>query len=113
MILVDANLLIYAVDRDAPHHAAARKWVEGAFSGPVTVALSWGVILAFLRLTTRPGILRRPMPPETALEYIDEWLSLPTVEAIVPGDRRRRHQSKASRSQNAVDLHVFFSCKGR
>jgi toxin-antitoxin system PIN domain toxin len=87
MILVDANLLIYAVDRDAPHHKAARKWVEGAFSGSITVGLSWGVILAFLRLTTRPGILKRPMPPESALEFIDEWLSLPTVEIVVPGER--------------------------
>lgn len=86
MILVDANLLIYAVDRDAPHHKAARKWVEGAFSGSVTVGLSWGVMLAFLRLVTRPGILRRPMPPEAALEFIDEWLALPAVEIVVPGE---------------------------
>ena len=87
MILVDANLLIYAVDQDAPHHKAARKWVEGAFSGSITVGLSWSVILAFLRLTTRPGILRRPMSPESAVGFIDEWLSLKTVEIVVPGDR--------------------------
>ena len=87
MILVDANLLIYAVDLDAPHHKAARKWVEGAFSGSTAVGLSWSVILAFLRLTTRPGILRRPMSPESALAFIDEWLSLPTVEIATPGDR--------------------------
>ena len=87
MILIDANLLIYAIDRDAPHHAAARKWLESAFSGSRPVGLSWGVILAFLRLTTRPGILRRPMSPETALEFIDEWLALPCVEVVVPGER--------------------------
>jgi toxin-antitoxin system PIN domain toxin len=90
MILVDANLLIYAVDRDASHHKAARKWVEGALSGSITVGLSWGVMLAFLRLTTRPGVLRRPMPPETALEFIDVWLSLPTVEVAVPGEAHWR-----------------------
>lgn len=87
MILIDANLLIYAIDQDAPHHKAARKWVEGAFSGSTTVGLSWGVILAFLRLTTRPGILRRPMSSDTALEFVDEWLGLPCVEIVVPGDR--------------------------
>ena len=87
MILVDANLLIYAIDQDAPHHKAARKWVESAFSGSTTVGLSWGVILAFLRLTTRPGILRRPMSSDTAMEFVDEWLSLPSVEVVVPGDR--------------------------
>ncbi len=87
MILVDANLLIYAIDRDSPHHKPARKWVEAALSGSTTVGLAWGVILAFLRLTTRPGILRRPMSAETALGFVDEWLSLPAVETVVPGDR--------------------------
>jgi uncharacterized protein len=87
MILVDANLLIYAIDRDSPHHASARRWLEDVLSGSATVGLTWGVILAFLRLTTRPGILRRPMSVETALDFVDEWLSLPAVEAVVPGDR--------------------------
>ena len=86
MILIDANLLIYAIDQDAPHHKAARKWAEGVLSGSTTVGLSWGVILAFLRLTTRPGILRRPMSPERALEFVDEWLRLPAVEIVTPGD---------------------------
>ena len=87
MILVDANLLIYAIDRDSPHHPEARKWVEGALSGADTVGLAWGVILAFLRLTTRPGILRRPMSGDAALDYVDEWLSLPAVEIVLPGER--------------------------
>ena len=87
MILVDANLLIYALDRDSPHHKPARKWLEGALSGSTTVGLAWGVILAFLRLTTRPGILNRPMSPEAALDFVDEWLGLPSVEIVVPGDR--------------------------
>lgn len=87
MILVDANLLIYAIDRDSPHHAGSRKWVEGALSGRDTVGLAWSVILAFLRLTTRPGILSRPMPAEAALDYVDEWLTLPAVEIVLPGER--------------------------
>ena len=87
MILVDANLLIYAIDQDSPHHKTARKWLEGALSGSTTVGLAWGVILAFLRLTTRPGILNRPMPAETAMAFVDEWLSLPAVEIVVPGER--------------------------
>lgn len=87
LILVDANLLIYAIDRDSPHHQAAHKWVEGAFSGSTTVGLSWGVILPFLRLTTRPGILRHPMSTEDALGFIDEWIHLDVVEVVVPGER--------------------------
>ena len=33
MILVDANLLIYAVDQDSPHHDKARRWLEEILSG--------------------------------------------------------------------------------
>ncbi|MEO8360362.1 MAG: type II toxin-antitoxin system VapC family toxin [Vicinamibacteria bacterium] len=87
MILVDANLLIYAIDRDSPQHVAARKWLETVLSASTTVGLTWGVILAFLRLTTRPGILNRPLSAQDALEFIDEWLSLPSVEVIAPGER--------------------------
>lgn len=85
MILVDANVLIYAVDADSPHHRFARRWLESAFSGTTPVGLAWIVILAFLRLTTRPGILRKPLPPEQAMAFVGEWLALPFVEAVGPG----------------------------
>lgn len=86
MILVDANVLIYAVDADSPHHVAARRWLEQALSGTSAVGLAWIVILAFLRLTTRPGILRHPLPLERAMAFVDEWLAQPYVVAVVPGE---------------------------
>ena len=85
MILVDANLLIYAVDSDAPHHARARRWLEDTFSGGDHVGLAWVVVLSFLRVTTRPGILVRPLDPDQALAYVDSWLELPHVEAVEAG----------------------------
>jgi len=53
-MLIDANLLIYAVNRDLPQHAAARSWLEDTFSQSEPVGLPWVVILAFLRLCTVP-----------------------------------------------------------
>jgi toxin-antitoxin system PIN domain toxin len=84
MIIVDANLLIYAINRDAPHHRKARRWLESALSGAETVGLPWIVVLAFLRITTRQGILANPLDPERAISYIDEWLSIPSVELLGP-----------------------------
>ena len=84
MILVDANLLIYAIDKDSPHHAKARSWLEELLSGTTRVGLAWVVILAFLRITTRPGVLRHPLPLERAVEYINEWLAQPYVVAVAP-----------------------------
>ncbi len=85
MILVDVNLLIYAVDSDAPHHPRARRWLEDTLSGGDHVGLAWVVILAFLRVTTRVGILVRPLDPDHALSYVDSWLELPNVETVGPG----------------------------
>lgn len=88
MILVDANLLTYAVDRDSPHHRPARRFLESALSGTTPVALAWVVILAFLRITTRAGLLGHPLTPETALTYVRSWLEQPYVEAVGPGPGR-------------------------
>ena len=87
MILVDANLLIYAIDSDSPRHTEARAWLEGVLSGTIAVGLAWIVILAFLRITTRPGILRKPLSPEQAMAFVDEWLDQPYVTAVGPGER--------------------------
>lgn len=84
MILLDANLLIYAVDADAPQHAKARRWLEKVLSGEDTVGLPWIVVLAFLRVTTRAGVLRRQLSAEQAVGFIDEWLAQPYVELVTP-----------------------------
>ena len=84
MILVDANLLIYAIDSDSPHHRAARRWLEQTLSGATRVGLAWVVILAFLRVTTRGDVVRNPLTAEKALSYVDSWLRQPYVRALRP-----------------------------
>jgi toxin-antitoxin system PIN domain toxin len=90
MILVDANLLIYAINRDAPRHRAARRWWEAALSGSERVGLAWVVTLAFLRITTRPGVMSKPLDVEAATGYVDEWLRQPVVEPVAPGEAHWR-----------------------
>lgn len=79
MILIDVNLLIYAVNEDAPLHRKARLWLEGALSGTETVGLPWLVLLAFLRLATKPGLFQKPLGVRTAFDLIDAWLLQPLV----------------------------------
>mgnify|MGYP001188952146 CR=1 FL=1 len=83
--MVDANLLIYAVDADSPHHRRALAWLEQTLSRGDPVGLAWVVLLAFIRITTRPGVLRRQLSPEDALAYVESWLTQPCVETISPG----------------------------
>ena len=87
MILIDANLLIYAVDADSPPHAAAREWLEEILSGTTRVGLAWIVLLAFVRITSRAGIMQQPLSPEKALAFVDSWLQQPFVEPVAPGAR--------------------------
>jgi hypothetical protein len=90
MILLDANLLIYAVNQDAPLHRKAKSWLESALSGPDTVGFSWNVLVAFLRLITRPGLFRHPLPLETAFDLIASWLDQPSATMVHPGPRHLR-----------------------
>ncbi len=87
MILVDANLLIYAVDRDSPHHTPARRWFEEALSGSGPVGIAWIAAFAFVRITTHPGVMRKPLSAENAIGYVDGWLRHPLVRLIWPGEQ--------------------------
>jgi toxin-antitoxin system PIN domain toxin len=90
MKLVDANILIYSVNRDAPQHAAAKAWLEAAIASRETVGLPWIVLLAFLRLTTRQGLFQTPLSVHAALDLVDTWLEQPSVTVVHPGPRHAR-----------------------
>lgn len=87
MRLVDLDLLIYAVNRDAPQHTRARAWLEHRLNGDETVGIAWVVALGFLRLTTSARAFEHPITPEHATALLDEWIAHPNVELVVPGDR--------------------------
>ena len=90
MRLIDANLLLYAVNADFPLHRDARSWVEETLSGAETVGFAWVVLLAFLRLSTRPGIFSRPLSPAESLDIVDSWLEQPCATVVHPGDTHSR-----------------------
>jgi hypothetical protein len=87
MKILDVNLLIYAVNRDAPQHAKAKVWLENSLVEAEPMGFSWVVILAFLRLTTRTGLFQKPFTPERAFNLVEEWLELPSVRIVHPGQR--------------------------
>ncbi len=86
MKIVDLNLLLYATNADAPQHEQARRWWESALNGDEQVGVTWPVLLGFLRLTTRAGVLPKPLKPLQAIETIDTWLAHPITTVVHPGD---------------------------
>lgn len=85
MTLIDANLLVYAYDSSSPRHEAAKDWIEERFSNPEPVRIAWTTVLAFVRITTNPNLLERPLSIDEAAEVVDEWLTLPQVRLAHPG----------------------------
>jgi len=85
MILVDANLLVYAHDAAAAEHSLARAWFEGVLNRPARVGLPWPSLLAFVRLVSNPAIVRRPVAPSVAWERAAGWLARENVWVPLPG----------------------------
>lgn len=85
MKLVDANLLLYAVNRSSAHHRRARHWLEDILSGDEPVGLPWVVMLAFIRLATSDHVFPRPLSVEQAIAIVDGWLAMPAVVTVSPG----------------------------
>ncbi len=89
MILVDANLLLYAKISDLPQHQRAREWLEARLNAPARVGLPWPSLLAFYRIATNPRVLGRPLSSEAAWTQIEDWLSLENVWVPLPTERHR------------------------
>lgn len=87
MIVPDINLLIYAHNRKAAEHAAARAWWESCLNGNTPVGLSWIAIGGFLRLMTHPRVLVHPMSVSDAVGHVREWTLQPPVRMVQPGAR--------------------------
>lgn len=82
MIIVDVNVLLYAVNEDAGNHAPVRSWLEDALNGDETVGLPWIVILGFLRLATSPRVFPAPLSVDEALDRVGRWLDARVVVAV-------------------------------
>jgi toxin-antitoxin system PIN domain toxin len=87
VILIDANLLLYAYLSKSERHAEARAWVERTFSNPAPVRLAWITILAFLRISTNPRLEGRPLTMQEAATTVDGWLSRPNIDLLAPGEQ--------------------------
>lgn len=87
MILIDANLLLYAYDPDSPQHGDARRWLEAVLSGHDIVRFAWVTLWAFLRISTHPRVFHRPLSAAEVHGIIASWLEQPNVTIVEPGER--------------------------
>ncbi|HZT67047.1 MAG TPA: type II toxin-antitoxin system VapC family toxin [Acidimicrobiales bacterium] len=84
MRLVDANVLLYAVNEDAPRHRIAHDWLDEALGLPEPVGFAWVVLLAFLRLSTSPAVFTRPLSIGESFAVVRSWLERPAAMVVDP-----------------------------
>ena len=78
-MLVDASLLLYAVDETSPHHQAALGWLTDQLNGTRRVGLPWQSLGAFLRIATHPRAFVEPLPAPAAWSVVEDWLAAPAA----------------------------------
>ena len=87
MKLPDVNVLLHAVDTTHKNHAVAKQWLEFSLAEPEGIGFVWLVLIGFVRIATRKGVLTNPMPIADALNVMDEWVNHPKAQIIAPGER--------------------------
>ena len=90
MNIVDANVLIYAVNGDSDRHDESRGWLDAALSGNAVVGFSWMALFAFARLSTNTNLFVSPLSVERAFDQIDAWLASPAGVVVDPGSQHGR-----------------------
>ena len=87
MIVVDVNLLLYAYDGRAALHDRARLWWQSVISESELIGLPWQTIHGFLRISTDQRISGNQVSMESSLALVEQWMNLPNVRVLIPGER--------------------------
>jgi toxin-antitoxin system PIN domain toxin len=87
VILIDANLLIYAHVKNLPQHVAAKGWLDKCLNASAPVGLPWPSLLGFLRIVKNPRIFERPESIKDAWIQVKEWLECPSAWIPRPAER--------------------------
>jgi hypothetical protein len=98
VILVDANLLLYAYNPRAAEHEASRIWLETTLSGTELVRFAWMTLWAFLRISTNSRVFEHPLSVPEAEGLVSSWLEQPSVGVLDPGERHWEILKKLLRS---------------
>jgi toxin-antitoxin system PIN domain toxin len=87
VIVVDVNLLLYAVIDGFSEHPRTREWWEATLNSTSEVGLTGPTVFGFLRISTNPRVLASPLPIEEATRQVTDWLAQPNVQFLHPGPR--------------------------
>jgi uncharacterized protein len=86
-MLVDANILLFAVDTSSRFHDRSAGWLTDRLNGPRRVGIPWQSLGAFLRISTNPRAAEHPLSPDSAWAHIADWLAADATWIPSPTDQ--------------------------
>lgn len=84
MIVVDANLLIYAYQSAGREHEPSRLWLDAQLAGDQQLALPWESLNAFTRIVSNPRIFPNSSTTHQAWEQVELGSGCPTPGCPCP-----------------------------
>jgi len=117
VFVVDTNILLYAINPDAPDHARAREQLEEWRRADRRWFVTWGIVYEFLRVSTHPRVFPEPLALAAAREWIDALLTAPGAGVLVETDRHATVLREVAASQPRIagnllhDLHIAVLMK--
>jgi len=111
VIVLDANLLLYAYDSESPVHSRARDWLEATLVAEEEIGIALVSLLAFVRVGTSTSVFKQPLSVADAFEVISKWLDRPNVGILQPTRRHFELVAKLASSGKArgtllMDAHL-------
>ena len=107
MLVIDTNVLIYAVDKDSPFHNPCRSFILEARQDPSPAFLTWNICYEFLRVTTHPRVSRTPLSSREAWNFLEMLLESPGFDLLVATPRHAAVLAQTLKELPDVNGNLF------
>ena len=110
MILVDANILIYATT-ECEAQPRAVEWLDSQINSGIRIGIAWSSLLAFIRIVTDFRLYPGPLATDEACEQVERWLQNPNIWIPEPSHRhmaflRPALRAIGNKSRLVPDAHL-------
>ncbi|MEP6961428.1 MAG: TA system VapC family ribonuclease toxin [Acidobacteriota bacterium] len=85
MTILDANILLYAHDEEAPQRERIWAWLKEQFLRREVLGVPWISLWAFVRITTNTRINTSPLSLPQAFGLVQDILAMPGALIVGPG----------------------------
>ncbi len=112
MFVVDTNIFLYAAIESFDEHTKARKCLEQWRTTSAVWHSTWSIFYEFLRVSTHPAVLKRPLTPPQAWSFLEAVLSSRGFSLLPETPQHGVHVARISGERRSVignlwhDAHV-------